>query len=145
MQRAYARGLTQSEARGHRARRGLSESQLRRQRQEMLNPGVTPWQQFLMTFRQRYGFEYRYWRYLKRNWVDSINKLSSPDMQITPVWIAQELANAPLNGHDREWIETRLAEKLYAMLEYRSGNSDPGALFFRSRDGLAPIEWWYYH
>lgn len=144
MQRNYSRGLSQSEARGHRAKGGVNESQLRAQR-EMLQYGMKPWQRFAITFQQRYGFSYRYWRRLKRLYIDSINSMSSPGQQVTPVWIQQELINEPLTGHNEDWIEARLGEKEYDMFRYRLHDAEPGRVHFDQRDNLAPIEWWYYH
>lgn len=147
MQRNYSRGLSQSAARGHAPSGGLSESQMRAQR-EALKYGdqLKPWQRFALTFKQRYGFEYRYWRKLKRLYIDAINSMSSPDMQITPVWIQQALVNAPLTGHDESWIEARLAEKLYDMDRYRNAHDPiPGRMHFMRRDSMEPVEWWYYH
>ena len=144
MQRDYSRGMPQQAARGHRPVNGLSESQLRSQRSQLAY-GMKPWQRFAFTFKQRWGFEYRWWRYLKRHWIDAINSMTSPSQVITPVWISQELTNAALTGHNEAWIEQRLSEKLYAMERYRMGDAQPGGINFSHRDGLAPIEWWFYH
>lgn len=141
LQRGYQRGMSQSEARGHRAVGGMSESQLRR-------AGISsPVTRYIMAqeFQRTYGFSLDYWNYLVDNWIDEINSMSAPTQQITPAWITQEFANTDLTGHDEVWVEARLDEKLRDMLAYRMGDTTPGALHFNQRDNLAPIEWWFYH
>lgn len=146
MQRAYSRGQTQSEARGHRAVNGVTESQRRNAQAALANPGLTRHQQFEIGFQQRYGFSYKYWRYLRRNWIDDINRRSSPDMQMTPLWIQQILINSAVTGLDTNWIELRLAERIQDMIAYQDYNvTGPGFAHFYERLNYTPIEWWYYH
>lgn len=135
MQRGYARGMTRQEARGHVPAVGMTEYGQRRAREEARD----------FAFEQRYGFKYSYWLYLRRNWVDEINEMAAPSANIDPLLVGWELQNAPQTGHNEEWIEARLAEKLVAMIYYREGNPQPGAADFRTQDGMAPIVWWYYH
>lgn len=156
MQRNFARGLSQSEARGHRVSpQGFTEAQIRRQQAQAAG-FQTPWERFTLNFERRYGFSYRYWRFLKRRWIDAINARSSPGLQITPIWIAQELQNASgifssflaINQmpSGKPWIEQRLDEKLADMEAYQDENDkEPGFLHFIRRDNFRPIEWWYYH
>lgn len=146
MQRNYARGMSQSEARGHRAVGGVTEAQRRREQAAAVNPSLSRSQQFALGFQQRYGFTYNYWRYLKRNYIDAINSRSSPDMQITPIWIQQIIVNTPMTGLGTDWIETRLAERLNDMIAYQDyDDRDPGGAHFAERIAYTPIEWWYYH
>lgn len=145
MQSGYRRGLTQAQARrGAGSVSELSESQRRRARTQA-QYGMTPWQRYNITFQQQYGFSYSYWRYLRKNWIAEINQMAAPDAQITPVFIAQALANQQLTGHNEEWIEQRLQEKLEDMHEYRAGNAEPGFVHWNQKEGMEPIEWWWYH
>lgn len=161
MQRGFAAGLPQQRARG-RVLGGQTEYQQRAAlTQERY--GMSPWQRFKLAreFKQQYGFELRYWEKLRRKWVDEINSLSTggkaptPGARIIdPQWIADEFANARQNalilpllgGSGKPWIERRLSENLTDMIQYRQGNSQPGALHFHTQPhATRPIEWWWYH
>ena len=75
--------------------------------------------------------------------------MASPGGRIDASFVAEEIRNAGIYGGGQsagpEWIEQRLSEKLYAMREYRDGNSEPGFIYFQDAGGMRPIEWWYYH
>lgn len=141
MQRGFARGLTQSEARGQGVRNGLTESQ-RRQRPDYSTSAAA--------FYARHGVTLAWWRRMRRLYINPMNAEASPGNQITLAFIDQEMQNAPVlaattGGSGPEWMEQRLAERLYAMDEYRVGNSQPGFAYFQIRTSYRPIEWWYYH
>lgn len=145
MQSGFRRGLTQNQA-----RRGIQsvarESETARRRRLSLSAyGQTPWQRFNLSFEQRYGFSYSWWRYLWRKYIREINEMASPDGQITPFHIQQQRANMEITGHDDAWLEARLGEKLHDMKEYRAGNPEDGRYNFIHRDGMEPIEFWWYH
>lgn len=160
MQRGFAAGIPQQRARG----RVLGEQTEYQQRAARLfeRTGETPWQRFKRAreFKQQYGFELRYWEKLRRKWVDEINALSAPRgvtpgaRIIDPQWVTDELDNARQNalilpllgGSGKPWIERRLSENLNDMIQYRQGNSQPGALHFHTQPhATRPIEWWWYH
>jgi len=144
MRRNYSRGLSQSSARGHAPRQGMSEYQLRVQRDQLLYQ-QTPWQRFTQNFEQRWGFSYSWWQRLRRLYINKINALNSESTPpITEVWIQQELLNNR-ESHGPEWIEARLGEKLYDMEQYRDGDPLPGRANWRTKDYLSPEEWWWYH
>lgn len=141
-QRGFARGLTQSEARGHAVRNGLTESQ-RRQRPS--------YSESAFAFQARHGVSLAWWRRMRRLYINPMNAMASPGNQITLSFIDQEMQNAPTltavtqEPAGPEWMEQRLAERLYAMDMYREGNSQPGFAYFQMRTSYRPIEWWYYH
>lgn len=135
MQRGYNRGMTQTEARGKNIPLGETEWSQRRQRELLRDE----------EFRLRYGFERKYWMYLRKQYVDEINEMAAPSAQIDPLLVGWELQNGQETGHDEAWVEARLAEKQVDMIEYREGNPQPGSVNFRMQDGYAPIVWWYYH
>jgi hypothetical protein len=150
MQRGYARGLPQYEARGQRP----GESARRRERY-VQQYGQTPWQRYSGiggTFEQRYpniaaNGGYTWYRSLRRRWLTEIDaRTDRGERAITPVAIEQELANASLTGHDKAWIEDRLAGMLEAIRNYQDdGDNEPGYTMFHQRDFMAPVEWWWYH
>lgn len=162
MQRQYARGLSQSEARGHSAAGGESESQLRRQR-----------------FEQKYGIPYRIWERLRRKYIAEINERSwpggppvmnrndtggrdDPRVFLSDILDIKKLYDggyrdpvAPVDTWD-QYAEVRLSQRLSAMIMYQDYNdSGPGAIEYNSRSstwygyiGMAsgpPVELWYYH
>lgn len=154
MQRNFARGLTQSEARGHAPVAGETETQ-RRRRQERERTGLTPWEQFGIGFQNRYGFSYRYWRKLRRRYVDEINRRSSPGGRILPSHVSdiiqlydmgwRDEVNPELNTWEA-WVEVHLGDRLWSTILYQDeGNSALGAYAFSRRNSVAPIEYWYYH
>jgi hypothetical protein len=154
MQRAYSRGLTQSEARGHRAVGGETETQ-RRRRQTRERTGMTPWESFGIGFQQRYGFSYRYWRRLRRLYVDEINRRASPGAKILPSHVSDIIQLYDMGWTDpmrpelrtwEAWVEVHLGERLWSTILYQDeGQSAYGNFNFNSRNSVAPIEYWYYH
>jgi hypothetical protein len=157
VQSGYQRGVSLSEARGYRTISGITESQRRRQR-TIAELGITPQEQFEIGFEQRYGFTYRYWRYLRRHWIDDINSRSAPSGHITPRHIQMELNYTAETGHDESWIETRLYEKLTDMIAFQDyKDKTPGRMDWDRKDGYAinffedyepdyqPMMWWWYH
>ncbi len=170
MQRNYARGILQSEARGHRqSPEGFTESQLRRQRFE-INRGIP----------------YREWERWRRKYVNEINVRSWPtgpntrypvvnegvrqDPRVYPEDLAA-IKQAYDDGYRdpampnisyQEWIEIRLTERLSAMIAFQDfKDSTPGRNQYNSRQGAwtaqgmwtgvfsvasgPPLELWYYH
>lgn len=149
MQRGYSRGVPQHEARGKPAGE-YRQRQIREQQQY----GQTPWERFNIGFKGRYGFSYRYWRQLKRRWVDEINSMASPEAQITPATIAQVKAAWDTGWRDQyrpefteweDWIENRLDENLQDRVNYQDGDKDSAATNFRTRSSVPPIELYWYH
>lgn len=158
MQRGYRRGLPQYEARGKPA----GEAAIRRQQiQEQY--GQTPWQRFTQSFERRYGFSYSYWRYLRRNWVDEINSLTSKDGfgHITPTTVSQIIQMWNAGIHDpyhpefeswQAWVENRLETRLDDTVAYQEfRDKEPGRISWGQRNWLTmtgtgpPIEFYYYH
>lgn len=162
MQRNYARGISQGEARGH-APGQVSESELRRIR-----------------FEQKYGIPYRTWERFRRKYISKINKRSWPGgprtMQLNEfgnrsdprVFISDILAirqlydsgfRDPVTPVDtwEQYAEVRLSQRLNALVMYQDHNdSDPGRSDYNSRSGIwygefglgasaPPVELWYYH
>jgi hypothetical protein len=128
MQRGYARGLPQYSARGKpRDEYGQRRQQIQEEYQQ------TPYERMTQQFERRYGFSYRYWRQLRRRWIDEINSLTSPGSGVIPDHIAR-VKEAWDNGwrdpyrsefndwHD--WIENRLDERLNDTLDFQELN-DP--------------------
>jgi hypothetical protein len=151
MQRNYARGISQATARGHRlSPAGLTESQIRRQR-SIDTTGLTPWQRFTGKFEATYGFSYNYWRKLWRKWIKEINSRVDPSVAVTEQWVQQELLNEQFLGmtgmpSGKPWIEERLDAKLASIIAYQDDNDKTlGFGYYINRDGMRPIEWWYYH
>lgn len=152
MQRGYARGLPQYEARGKRA----NEARIQRERiQEQY--GQTPWERFNQSFERRYGFSYSYWRYLRRKWIDEINKKTSKDGfgHIKPIQVAQMIQLFQTGWRDKAfpeftdwkpWTENALDLRLENMLAYQEdGDPLPGRGRFFARSSNPPIEFYYYH
>src|SRR5215469_6394271 len=152
MQRGYARGLTQTQARRNIAGypQGVSESQLRRQRErerygDTLPPDVTFFQ---FNFERRYGYSYNYWRRLRRRFIREINERAwhNPpgprmniengarrDPRVFPGDIAEVKRLYDTGARDplypgmqtwQEWAELRLAERLTAIRAYQDDLSD---------------------
>jgi hypothetical protein len=139
MQRGYARGISRQTARGHApGPAGLTEYQVRAQR-----------------FEQQYGFSYSTYRRWQRRYISEINAMSSPEAQITPMVLAQDIATMRqvygtgivpgiiIPPENR--TEERLAAKLYAMQEYQAGDPMPGRQDFYTRETYRPIEMYWYH
>lgn len=123
MQRGYARGLSQQESRGKRAGR--------------------EYEQRKSAFEARYGFTPQYWDYLRRNWINEINRRAwrnapsqsmqfvngqRADPRIFPSDITQikTLYDSgyrdpvyPNAGTWMAWAEERLYERLQAILDYQ--------------------------
>lgn len=144
MQRAYARGQTQSEARGHQVTPGgPSESELRKQRWLERN-GVPLWRTDV----------YNFWR-RNSSVINQINDRVSPQAQITPLSIAQLAENWGRFGGDsyqpdartwQRWATRRLGERLDDIISYQDlGETGNGSYHFQFRSGVAPIEFWWYH
>lgn len=154
MQRAYNRGLSQSEARGHRRTAAGSESQRRRQRiREQF--GMTPTELFGIGFQQRYGYSYNYWRKLQRNGLRELNSLRSPDVRITKSHVTDVIQMYRLVGGDfnrpelrtwEAWVEVHIGEALTATELYQEESDNRlGAYYWSFRTELAPVEFWFYH
>jgi hypothetical protein len=46
----------------------------------------------------------------------------------------------------KPWIEQRLDAKLASIIAYQDDNDKSlGFGYYINRDGMRPIEWWYYH
>jgi len=155
MQRGYARGLPQGEARGKPlSARGETESQRRRriaQEQHQQTPDFL----FQLGFKNRYGFDYKYWRRLRRLYINEINSRTSPGAQMVPAMIFQvkqawgfgwrDPANPDIREWE-EWVERRLAERLDDMISYQDlGDKEPGHYHWQYVNVVPPIEFWYYH
>jgi CubicO group peptidase (beta-lactamase class C family) len=150
MQRAFSRGLGQGTARGHRiGPTGLTESQ-RRYQQSVAATGQTPWQRYTLNFERTYGFSYNYWRQLWRKWIKEINSRVDASVAVTPQWVQQEMVNIDFYAAGglagKPWIEQRLDAKLASIIAYQDDNDKSlGFGYYINRDGMRPIEWWYYH
>jgi len=150
MQRGYARGLSQSTARGQ----APAESVRRRERVFQAT-GYTPHQIYAFNFQQRYGFSYAYWRKLQRRYITEINRRSSPGAQIRPDHIQDIIQLYDMGWTDinrpelrtwEQWVEIHLGERLWSTILYQDeGESAYGNYNFTFRNSVAPIEYWYYH
>lgn len=162
MQRNFARGISQSEARGHQAVGGVTESQRRSLR-----------------FEELHGIPRRVWDRLYRRHIREINKrtwaaapgprMNAPggvrnDPRIFPSDIAAIKAlydtgyRDPVSGAAtwEQYAEERLSQRKMAMRDYQD-NHEPasGRAQFDNRTstwvgmiGMAappPVELWYYH
>jgi hypothetical protein len=138
MQRGYSRGLSRQTARGHQPPGELTEYAVRRQK-----------------FEQQYGFSYSRYRRWQRLYLREINANSSPEAQITPAVLAQDVqimrqtyGTGIVPGiiiPPENRTEERLAAKLYDMQEYQEGNPLPGRNDFYTREMQRPIEMYWYH
>jgi hypothetical protein len=148
MQRNYARGMTQSEARGHRPNilTGETESQ-RRRRLTLQNTGMTPSQYYQYNWQQRYPLMPLSWWRRMSPLIQEINRRTSPGLEITPEVVYSQIVNAPITGHDLSWVENRLAFRLAAIQEYQDyGSNNTGyQLYVENQLDTNPPEWWYYH
>jgi hypothetical protein len=155
MQRAYNRGLSQSEARGHRrSPAGLSESQRRRQR-TLERTGQTPSELFGFGFQQRYGFSYNYWRRLRRLYINELNERRSPGARMKPSHVFDIIQMYRLQGGDlmrpelrtwESWVEVHLGEALWATILYQDEHDSLyGSFNWSRRSAVPPIEYWFYH
>jgi hypothetical protein len=170
MQRNFARGSTQSEARGHTAvAPGVPESVTRRQR-----------------FLGRYGISQSQWERWRRLYIREINLRAMPGRQpqrpLTDdngqrkdpriyfqdiLAIKQRFDQGYRDPADPDlnwvlWIETRLGSRLNAIVQYQDfSNALPGRQDYYARNSAwpqggtwmgvfniasaPPIEMWYYH
>lgn len=162
MQRNYARGISQGEARGHQTAGGPSESVLRRQR-----------------FEQEYGIPYHVWERFRRKYIKEINDRSwrggpstmqlnefgnraDPRIFLSDILAIRELYDRgyrdPVTPVDtwEQYAEVRLSQRLNALIMYQDYNdADPGRADYNNRSGIwygtfsaasaPPIELWYYH
>lgn len=150
MQRGYARGLSQHEARGQRG----GESVRRRER-VYRETGQTPHQIYAFNFRQRYGFSYSYWRTLRKRYINEINRRSSPGGQMLPSHVTDIINLYNMGWRDdrrpelrtwEAWVEVHLGERLWSTILYQDdGETAYGSFNFTFRNSVAPIEYWYYH
>lgn len=127
MQRGYARGLTQTQARrGVELPPDYSESQVRRER-----------------FQATYGISYNYYRRLQvRYGADIVNNRPGA---ISPLLVGQAVQLQAQGLLPPNWVEDRLADRRIATDNYRAGITETGEQEFDDRIEFVPIEWWYYH
>lgn len=157
MQRNYARGIRQAEARGHKPSI-LGETESQRRRRLAIEQGTTPYQQRLTTWALRYpGMSYSWYQRIYRMYIAEINYRSSPDTRIGPSTVYAQLANSgspnlpppqqPPTGHTEEWVENQLLWRLKAMQDFQDeGDNEVGhALYVNIQLDPVPPEWWYYH
>lgn len=144
MQRNFARGIGQTEARGHPpSPTGLTESQIRAQR-----------------FQQKWGFSYNQWRRWKHRYIDEINETRAstyvPGQNGNPITISDIAQDIEANSLRAQMIpgifippdsytEERLARLLDVVRAYRAGDPTPGRADFYARESYRPIELWWYH
>lgn len=143
MQRNFARGIGQAEARGHGSPTGLSEWAIRQQR-----------------FRQKYGFSESTWRRWRRNYINEINETRAstyvPGQNGNPITlsdIAQDIEANSLRAQmvpgifvpPESYTEERLVRLLDVVRAYREGDPTPGRADFYARESYRPIELWWYH
>jgi hypothetical protein len=164
MQRGYARGMSQAEARGHPlSEQGLTESQLRRLR-----------------FEERYGVPYKDWERFRRLYIKFINSRTWPDgpggnersepndPRVFPSDLGAIKRNFDEGFRDprfpdvsdwKVWTEIRLSERVDAIIAYQDyGDATPGHQQYDSRSGswtsvvsvialgsAPPLELWWYH
>lgn len=159
MQRNYARGLPQQQARGKRQAEHVTRAQ---QEQQRYGDELTPEQRFQFGFERRYGFTYRYWRKLYRNYIQEINQRALPnphsnymmidangrraDPRVFPSDVAaiKQLYDTgyrdPLYPDIRtweDWIEYRLYERLDGIREFQDfHNVGPGRTEFQNRSSI---------
>jgi hypothetical protein len=151
LQRGYSQGLSRTEARRGQSFRVpdevarafpnlvLSERQLTRLRSQLRSLGVRE-----SEFESTFGFSLGYWYYLWANGVDDINRRVHESVQITPMSVQQQFANAYFTGHYEQWVENQIQDRLYNILQYRSFKGKYKALL-NMDDRTLPVEWWYYH
>lgn len=138
MQRGYARGLTQTQARrGVTLPAGYSESQVRRER------GYSGEIQ-RQRFEQRYpGITYNEYRSYQRRYGSDI--VNTRPGGISPQLIVQAKQQEASGILPPGWVENRLQERREATDNYRDGIEETGIQDFDQRISFTPIEWWYYH
>lgn len=151
MQRGFARGLAQFEARGQRANERRYREQYTQGRY-----GVTPEELYARNaqeFQNLYGFDYAYWNYLQREYLNEINRMTSEGGRIEPYMVQSVKLNWETGWRDpmrpeitswQEWVELHLAERREAMYAYREGDKSVGAQNFQMRSSVPPIEFWWY-
>jgi hypothetical protein len=156
MQRGYIRGIHQQEARG----KPVNEYQRRVQREQELY-GQKPWERFQIGFERRYGFSYRYWRQLRRRWVNDINDRTSTGGEISPSTVSRVKDAFDRGWRDparpefstwQDWLENRLDERLNDMIEYQdSGDKTSGSANYGQYrnyqlqgEGIPPELYWYH-
>jgi len=154
MQRGFAAGQTQQAARGKPEREHIVRRE--REQERLVGPGITG-DNFPLTFRMRYGFDYSYWQRLQRLYVREINRRASPGARIEPQSISDIIQLYRMGWRDpnrpdlaneswETWVEVHLAERLNAMQMYQEFNDARiGNYNFQSRSNIAPIEFWWYH
>lgn len=130
LQRGYSQGLTRQEARGHGQHPGISERVYR-----------------AAQFQNRYGFALTVWERIMRNGGSRLNTMLPDELKVTPELVAYFLRNAPMTGHDADWIIASINERIAIIHEYQAGNIQQGTglMYFTTYDVLSPMEWWYYH
>lgn len=150
IRQARARGLSTSEARGHRE----NESERRRQR-TIQQTGFTPWE---------------LWRNNQLQWLNDngfnpvttgwswnrliriaprlryLNERASPGGQITPEMMIEAMDFEQTYGYT-DWSWERLNERYEDTVEFvDKNNRAPGNFhWFQDREPELPAAWWYYH
>lgn len=149
------RGLSMQEARGKGTPQGLTEYQ-RRAQQVQARFGLSPyqlWRNNTINSMIREGYTPQTtglsWNKLLKIWpkLKWMNDKSSPGGRITPEMLDQARQFEEQGILDRQWVNTRIEERYYAMYEYtEKRNKEPGRYYFYfDRESYMPIAWWFYH
>lgn len=150
-----ARGLSTAEARGHKARGGLTEYQRRRQ-QTLRQYGKTPWELWRdqrIVWLQDNGFtpETTGWSWNrliqispKLQWM---NERTSPAGQITPGMMLEARDYEIQGVLEADWSWYRLQEKYEDTLDYVEYGDRNGGRYHWFNDRIPELSaaWWFYH
>lgn len=148
MQRNYTRGISQAEARGHKPNIFTGETESQRRRRLAEERGTTVQDETIIRWNARYpGMDRNWYRRMYSAYIREINARSSPGVRIGPDVVYSQLVNAPMTGHNTEWVEERLLWRMSAMQQYQDEDSNEIGfqLFIQNQLDPTPPEWWYYH
>jgi hypothetical protein len=148
---AQARGLSTTEARGHKA----GESATRRER-TLARTGLTPWQlwsydQIAWLMDNGFTPETTGWSWNQLIRIAPrlryMNNHASPGAQVTPDMIAEALTFERTSNLPSEWTWERVNEKYLDIYEfYERGDVQPARMhYFQDRIPQMDVAWWYYH
>ena len=151
IRQARARGLTTTEARGHRP--GEAE---RRRRITIADYGLTPWQlwrrnQVQWLIENGYTPESTGWSWNKLirfaprlRWL--VNN-TAPGAQILPSMLLEAKQFEAASNLPSGWSEEALNEKYFSTFEYVQQNDNRRGRWhwFQDRIPEMPVQWWYYH
>jgi hypothetical protein len=148
--RARARGLTTSEARGHAPAAGQTEYQRRRQR-SIEQTGQTPsqiWRARQIQWLQQNGYtpQTTGWSWSRlivaAPRIRYLNAAGSPGNDVSPGFLFDGMQQA-----GSEWTWEHFNEKYWSTKEWLEQNDNTRGRFhwFQDREEAMPVAWWYYH